>query len=228
MGVRLEITDLSRSFRKGGQTIEVLRGASLSAEPGEALALVGQSGSGKSTFLQIVGGLEPPTSGQVRVDGRVVHQLSTAALDHFRNHTVGFVFQFHHLLPDHSALDNVAMPALIARMDRNTARTRARTRLEQVGMAHRLEHRPGELSGGEQQRVAIARALVMNPGLLLADEPTGNLDPTTASEVFELLLSLTLGEGNRTTVVLVTHSRELASRLPRRVRLTEGRFEEAA
>lgn len=228
MGVRLEIDNLHRSFLKGGERIQVLRGASLTVEAGTAVALVGQSGSGKSTFLQLLGGLEPPTAGEVRVDGVAVHRLPSDALDRFRNRTVGFVFQFHHLLPDHSALDNVAMPALIGRESIASAQERAEQKLRQVRMGHRLHHRPGELSGGEQQRVAIARALMMNPGLLLADEPTGNLDPSTAREVFDLLLSLTLGGGTGTTLVLVTHSMDLAARLPRRVRLQDGIFVEEA
>lgn len=226
MGVQLDIHNLHRSFQKGGQTIHVLRGASLQVRSGDAIALVGQSGSGKSTFLQLLGGLEPPSQGEVQVDGRVIHKLTPAELDRYRNRTVGFVFQFHHLLPDHSALDNVAMPGLIARMSRTEAQALARQQLEKVGLANRIHHRPGELSGGEQQRVAIARALLLRPGLLLADEPTGNLDPSTANDVFNLLLSLTL-DGS-TTVVLVTHSMELAARLPRRVRLREGLFVEEA
>lgn len=226
MGIHLRIQNLHRSFQKGGQDITVLRGASLDLPPGQGLALVGQSGSGKSTFLQIVGGLEPPSQGEVQVDQVNLHQLSSKELNRFRNQQMGFIFQFHHLLPDQTALDNVAMPALIGRHSMAKARTMAQSILERVGLSHRLHHRPGELSGGEQQRVAIARALVMSPGLILADEPTGNLDPATASDVFSMLLSLTGDQGS--TLVVVTHSPELAARLPRRVRLRDGVFMEEA
>jgi lipoprotein-releasing system ATP-binding protein len=226
MGASVDIEGLVRSFAKGGKTIEVLRGASLSLRAGEAVALVGQSGSGKSTFLHILGALEPPTAGVVKVDGVPLAGRGRLELDRYRNRQVGFIFQFHHLLPDHTALDNVAMPALIARMPLAAARERARARLERVGMGHRLSHRPGELSGGEQQRVAIARALLLDPALLLADEPTGNLDPHTAEEVFDVLLSLANEQG--TTMVVVTHSMELASRFPRVMRLRDGQFVEEA
>ena len=226
MGAAVDIQGLVRTFSKGGKTIEVLRGADLSLRAGEAVALVGQSGSGKSTFLHILGALEPPTAGVVKVDGVPLAGRGRAELDRYRNQQVGFIFQFHHLLPDHSALDNVAMPALIARKPLAEARDRARARLERVGMGHRLSHRPGELSGGEQQRVAIARALMLDPALLLADEPTGNLDPRTADEVFDVLLSLASEQG--TTMIVVTHSLELAARFPRVLRLRDGRFLEAA
>jgi lipoprotein-releasing system ATP-binding protein len=226
MGVELKIRGLSRSFQKGGQRIDVLRGADLDLAAGDSVALLGQSGSGKSTFLHILGALEPPTEGEVLVDGRPLHSRSRAELDRFRNRQVGFVFQFHHLLPDHSAVDNTAMPALIAGVPLPNARARATERLAQVGLGHRLEHKPGELSGGEQQRVAIARALMMEPGLLLADEPTGNLDPATAAEVLDILLELNRSHG--ATLVVVTHSAELAGRFPRRLYLRDGRFQEAA
>jgi lipoprotein-releasing system ATP-binding protein len=225
MGVHLHISNLHRSFQKGGSEIRVLNGANLELASGESVALLGQSGSGKSTFLQIVGGLEPPSQGEVKVDGKAIHQLQPAALDRFRNKTVGFIFQFHHLLPDHSAIDNVAMPALIGRMALREARERAVEMLIKVGLKHRLSHKPGELSGGEQQRVAIARALILSPGLLLADEPTGNLDPGTAAEVFALLMSLVdAASGKGPTLILVTHSLELAAQLPRQVRLVQGTF----
>ena len=226
MGVAIEVAGLVRTFHKGGARIEVLRGAALSLAPGESAALVGQSGSGKSTFLHILGGLEAPSAGTVAIDGTALYGRAQADLDRFRNTTVGFIFQFHHLLPDHTALDNVAIPALIGRVPRGEARERARAALERVGLSHRLGHRPGELSGGEQQRVAIARALLMSPGLVLADEPTGNLDPHTASEVMALLLELNRAGG--ATLVVVTHSMELASRFPRRLRMRDGLFEEAA
>ncbi len=226
MGVSVEIRGLSRHFQKGGQRIDVLRGADLDLAPGESIALLGQSGSGKSTFLHILGALEPPSEGEVKIDGRLLQGRPLADLDAYRNRQVGFVFQFHHLLPDHSAVDNAAMPAIIAGLPVADARARARTRLAQVGLGHRLTHKPGELSGGEQQRVALARALMMEPGLLLADEPTGNLDPSTASEVLDLLLDL--NRDRRATLVVVTHSAELAARFPRRLRLVDGRFQEAA
>jgi lipoprotein-releasing system ATP-binding protein len=222
MGVSLSVSGLVRSFTKGGQTITVLRGADLEVAAGEMIALVGQSGSGKSTFLHLLGALEHPTAGEVRVDGTPLHARPQAALDRYRNRDVGFIFQFHHLLPDHSALDNAALPALIARLTPADARSRARARLEQVGLGHRLTHKPGELSGGEQQRVAIARALLLDPGLVLADEPTGNLDPETAAEVLEVLRDENRRIGS--TLVVVTHSLELASRFDRVIRLRDGQF----
>jgi lipoprotein-releasing system ATP-binding protein len=225
-GVQLEVRNVARHFQKGGQVISVLRGVDLTLEPGESIALLGQSGSGKSTFLHILGALEPPTSGEVLIDGQVLHTRSRAELDRYRNQQVGYVFQFHHLLPDHDAVDNVAMPALIARVPLVEARRRAEEKLREVGLGERLRHRPGELSGGEQQRVAIARALMMSPGLLLADEPTGNLDPHTASDVLDMLLML--NRERRATLIVVTHSLELAARFPRRMRLREGRFVEEA
>ena len=226
MGVAVSVVGLERHFQKGGHRIEVLRGADLELGSGECVALLGQSGSGKSTFLHILGGLEPPNAGEVRIDGRPLHASGAAAVDRFRNQVVGFIFQFHHLLPDHTAVDNVAIPALIARVPRAQARERARAALVRVGLEHRLEHKPGEMSGGEQQRVAIARALIRGPGLVLADEPTGNLDPGTASEVMALLHELNAEAG--ATLVVVTHSNDLASRFPRRLRMAEGRFVEAA
>jgi len=226
MGVALQVRGVSRHFEKGGQRIEVLRGAELELPAGQGLAVVGQSGSGKSTFLHVLGGLEPPTSGHVLVDGANLYGRSAGELDAFRSRAVGFIFQFHHLLPDHSAVDNVAIPALIARVPRAEARERAQAALVRVGLGHRLTHKPGELSGGEQQRVAIARALLMRPGLVLADEPTGNLDPRTAGEVMGLLLELNADAG--ATLVVVTHSMELARRFSRVVRVVDGRFEEAA
>jgi lipoprotein-releasing system ATP-binding protein len=225
-GRALTLRGVTRSFHKAGVTLDVLRGVDLDLAPGDAVALLGQSGSGKSTLLHILGGLEPPTRGEVLVDGTPLYARTEAQLDAYRRGDVGFVFQFHHLLPDHDALTNVAMPLRIAGAPATEARDRAEALLREVGLGQRLHHVPGELSGGEQQRVAIARALVARPGLVLADEPTGNLDPATASGVLDLLLAhaRTLGA----TVVTVTHSLDLAERFPRRLRLREGRVEEAA
>jgi len=221
-GVAVQVRGLCRSFVKGGQRIDVLRGADLDVAAGEAVALVGQSGSGKSTFLHMLAALEPPTGGEIVVGGRTLGAQPRAELDRFRNRDVGLVFQFHHLLPDQSALDNVAMPALIARLPRLEAQARARGLLVRVGLEHRLNHRPGELSGGEQQRVAIARALVMEPLLILADEPTGNLDPTTAAEVLGAMREIQRERG--VTMVVVTHAMDLATRFDRVVRLKDGRI----
>lgn len=219
-GASVQIRGLGRVFVKGGHRIEVLRGADLDVESGASVALVGQSGSGKSTFLHMLAALEPPTSGSVSVNGRDLASMSRAELDRYRNREVGLIFQFHHLLPDQSALDNVAMPALIARLSPVVARAMAAELLRRVGLGERMFHRPGELSGGEQQRVAIARALVMSPSLLLADEPTGNLDPATAGEVLGLLQGLQAERG--LTLIVVTHAMELAGRLDRTLRLREG------
>ncbi len=219
-GASLEVRELWRTFHKGGQQIDVLRGASMAVGTGEAVALVGQSGSGKSTFLHILAALEPPTRGDVVVSGVARSTVSRAELDRFRNRDVGLVFQFHHLLPDQTALDNVAMPALIAREPLPAARARARALLVRVGLEQRLQHRPGELSGGEQQRVALARALVMDPVLLLADEPTGNLDPGTAADVIGLLREVQKERG--VTLIVVTHAMDLAARFDRVVRLSSG------
>ncbi len=226
MGVAVDVQCVSRHFVKGGQRIDVLRDLNVTLAAGDCLAVVGQSGSGKSTFLHLLGGLEPPSTGEITVDGSSLYRRSALEVDRFRNQMVGFVFQFHHLLPDHDALDNAAIPALIARVPKAEARERARAALAKVGLSHRLGHKPGELSGGEQQRVAIARALLMGPGLVLADEPTGNLDPNTANDVMALLLDLNREGG--ATLVVVTHSLELARRFPRALRVVDGRFDVAA
>lgn len=219
-GAELVIRDLDRTFNKGGKAIHVLSGVSLDIRSGETVAVVGPSGSGKSTFLQILGTLDRPTGGTVMLDGVDVFKQRASHIDRLRNRHIGFVFQFHHLLPDQTALGNVALPMIIQGVRPKQAHENAAAGLERVGLSHRLDHRPGELSGGEQQRVAIARALVMNPGLLLADEPTGNLDPSTADGVFELLLELNREMGS--TLVVVTHSMELASRFPRILRVVDG------
>ncbi len=223
-GVNVRVRGLHKRFTKAGHTLDVLRGIDLDLAAGEMVAVVGRSGSGKSTFLHVLGTLDHPTEGQVHFDGHDVFKHRGADLDAIRNRRIGFIFQFHHLLPDQDALHNVMIPALIGREPPAVAEARARALLERVGLGARLKHRPGELSGGEQQRVAIARALVRKPGLLLADEPTGNLDPTTASDVFDLLVELNAEAG--ATMVVVTHSSELASTFPRTLRLTQGRFEE--
>jgi len=224
-GMSVEIEGLSKSFVKDNSRIDVLRGLDLRLDPGDRVSIIGQSGSGKSTFLHVLGTLDRPTSGTVRFDGTDVFAKSRSHLDRLRNSRIGFVFQFHHLLPDHDALHNVMMPAIIAGTDRDTARQRASSLLERVGLGDRLTHRPGKLSGGEQQRVALARALARKPDLLLADEPTGNLDPETSEKVFDLLLELNEEVGS--TLVVVTHSHTLAQRFDRRLTLRGGRFVEA-
>ena len=220
------VEGLEKSFSKGDVRVDVLRGVDLRLDPGDRLAIVGQSGSGKSTFLHILGTLDRPTAGRIAFGGRDVFQRSDSALDALRNREIGFVFQFHHLLPDHDAMHNVMLPAIIGGVPMAEARASARDLLERVGLGHRLTHRPGELSGGEQQRVAIARALVRKPSLVLADEPTGNLDPGTAGEVFDMLVELNAGTG--ATMVIVTHSMELAARFPRTMQVVDGRLEELA
>jgi len=221
-GIHIRVEGLSKTFWKGGQELKVLRDLDLELEAGERVAVIGQSGSGKSTFLHVLGTLDRPTSGQIWFGDRPVFSRSGAELDALRNREIGFVFQFHHLLPDQDALRNVMLPALIGGESMNAARERATTLLTRVGLGARLKHKPGELSGGEQQRVAIARALVRRPSLVLADEPTGNLDPGTAGAIFDMLMELNAEEG--TTLIVVTHSEALASRFPRCLRLESGRF----
>ncbi|MCB9794154.1 MAG: ABC transporter ATP-binding protein [Alphaproteobacteria bacterium] len=223
-GLPIEIRGLNRTFIKGGVPIEVLRGFDMDIAAGERIAVVGPSGSGKSTFLQILGTLDRPSAGTVKLGQQDVFRLPRRELDRLRNTRIGFVFQFHHLLPDQTAQGNVALPLIIGGTPKAQAFERAGSWLEHVGLGERLTHLPGELSGGEQQRVAIARALVMNPGLLLADEPTGNLDPRTAAGVLDRLLELNEAQG--ATLIVVTHSRELASRFPRRLIVRDGRLEE--
>ena len=220
----LKVIGLQKSFEMGGETLSVLRGVDVEIETGERVAVVGQSGSGKSTFLHVVGTLDHPTSGQVFLDGIDAFARVGAELDTLRNRHIGFVFQFHHLLPDQDAVHNVMIPALIAGTPTNNARERAEALLARVGLSERMEHRPGELSGGEQQRVALARALVRKPRLLLADEPTGNLDPKTAGAMMDLMLEL--NEEWNTTLIVVTHSDSLASRFPRKLSLENGQFVE--
>ena len=223
-GQGVVVEGLDRTFVKGAVSIEVLRDLTITLEPGDRVAVLGPSGSGKSTFLQVLGTLDRPTRGRVLLDGVDVFKLSRPELDILRNQKIGFVFQFHHLLPDQDARGNVALPLIIGGTHPREALAIASERLARVGLGARLTHLPGELSGGEQQRVAIARALVMRPSLLLADEPTGNLDPRTAGQVMELLLELNQEQGS--TLVVVTHSEELAGRFPRRMVMREGRLED--
>jgi lipoprotein-releasing system ATP-binding protein len=216
----IEARGVHKSYWLGQKEIHVLRGASFALEAGEMASLVGPSGVGKSTFLHVVGTLDPPTAGEVLFDGRAASAMSEEELALFRNRTVGFVFQFHYLLPEFTALQNAAMPGLISRLARDDAEERAREMLTVVGLSHRLDHKPGELSGGEQQRVALARALVLKPRLLLADEPTGNLDEATGEGIHQLLVELNQRLG--IAAIVVTHNPRLAERMPRRLRLSEG------
>ncbi len=219
-GARVEVSKLAKSYVHGGKQLPVLWDIDLSLAPGDMVAVVGSSGVGKSTFLQILGTLDLPTSGSIKFDGEEITRMGSARLAEFRNRRIGFVFQFHHLLPEFTALENVMMPALIQRIPITKARTMAREILGRVGLSHRLTHRPSELSGGEQQRVALARAMVLEPSLLLADEPTGNLDRSTGEAIHQLFLDLNRERGS--TLLVVTHNPELAQLMPRRMRMIDG------
>jgi lipoprotein-releasing system ATP-binding protein len=218
----VRIEGLAKTYLMGDRRLEVLRGLDLDIADGELVALTGPSGAGKSTFLHLLGTLDVPTRGRILFDGEDVFERGEEGLASFRNQTIGFVFQSHHLLPEFTALENTMMPALIRRVSRAEARRRAAEMLAQVGLGDRMEHRPGELSGGEQQRVALARALCLGPRMLLADEPTGNLDPQTADGIHALLADLNTRLG--ITAVVVTHNERLAQALPRRLRIAEGRL----
>jgi lipoprotein-releasing system ATP-binding protein len=220
----VQVDDLHRVFFHQDKQLHVLRGVRLTVRRGEMIAVVGESGVGKSTLLQILGTLDHPTSGAVRFGDVDVFRFTEAELASFRNRTIGFVFQFHHLLPEFSALENVVMPALIARLPRAEALERGERLLRDVGLSERMTHRPGELSGGEQQRVALARALVMDPQLVLADEPTGNLDERTSEEIHDLFVDL--NRRTHVTFMIVTHNRHLAARMTRTLLLEGGAVRE--
>ena len=220
----VEIRDLVRSFEAGEETIEVLRGLDLDIAKGDRIAIVGQSGVGKSTLLHILGTLDHPTSGTLRFGGENVFDRSRESLSDLRGRFLGFVFQFHHLLPEFSAVENVMMPGLIQGIAPEQMRVQGETMLRDVGLAHRVDQAVGKLSGGERQRVAVARALVLDPPLVLADEPTGNLDPATGDQIAELLFEMNRTRG--TTLVVVTHSKRMADQLGRVLVLSAGRLHE--
>jgi lipoprotein-releasing system ATP-binding protein len=219
-GAAVSVRNLTKVYPHSGRNIEVLRDLSFDLKPGEMASVVGASGVGKSTLLHVLGTLDVPTSGTITFDGIDITAMDPARLAEFRNNEIGFVFQFHHLLPEFTALENAMMPGLINRLPRAVAAERATAMLRRLGLGDRLEHRPGELSGGEQQRVALARALLLRPRLVLADEPTGNLDTKTGREMHELFFEL--NRELEMTILIVTHNDELAARTPRRLRMADG------
>lgn len=225
MAALIEAHNLHKTYGDAADRVEVLKGVDFAVEEGEAVAVLGASGAGKSTLLHLLGTLDKPTAGRVTFEGSDLFALSDAELSRFRNRTMGFVFQFHHLLPMLSALENVMLPLLIGGENKREAEGRAEAMLAGVGLSHRLEHKPSELSGGEQQRVAIARALIAGPRVLFADEPTGNLDSRTGEETADLLMKL--HNELQMTLVVVTHNDRLAQRLPRNVRMKDGRVQPA-
>ena len=222
-GIIVRLRNVKKNYELEGKSLPVLRGVSLDVPQGEVLSVVGLSGAGKSTLLHIIGALDSATEGEVEVAGERLDRLKPAALAEFRNHNVGFVFQFHHLLPEFTAAENVAMPLLIRGVRMKSAMEQAAHYLEMVGLSERLEHKPGELSGGEQQRVAVARALAPEPKLVLADEPTGNLDSETGERLHDLLWNISRSEGR--TFVIVTHNRSLAQRADRVLTIQDGKLE---
>jgi lipoprotein-releasing system ATP-binding protein len=223
MDAVIRCTDLGKTYREGNLVTPVFDGLQLAVQKGETVAIVGASGAGKSTLLHLLGGLDSATSGEVIVDGQIISGLSEKARGVLRNRALGFIYQFHHLLPEFSALENVMMPLMIRGDSVASSKPAAKALLERVGLGHRLGHKPGELSGGERQRAAVARALVTKPACVLGDEPTGNLDEKTAASVFDLLIELNREIG--TALILVTHDRRLARKLDRTLELTQGRLQ---
>ncbi len=220
------VRQLHKDYHLAGRVIPVLRGIDLDVGVGEMISIEGASGVGKSTLLHVLGALDRPTSGTISFEGKDITKMSSAELAHFRGRNIGFVFQAHHLLPEFTALENVMLPALIQRISRAEASRQAEELLETVGLSHRLGHRPSQLSGGEQQRVALARALVMKPKLLLADEPTGNLDTKTGEGVHDLFFAM--NQRYDITIILATHNRDLAARIPRQVHMVDGKIVDGA